>query len=79
MLDQGLITEEDVNKAIEYQKIHTGRRLGDIIKILNLCDEYQLIDAIGEILNERAILLHKSDVAINVTDYISLDVAKPIL
>ena len=76
LVRRGLITEEDVNKAIEYQKIHTGRRLGDIIKILNLCDEYQLIDAIGEILNERAILLHKSDVAINVTDYISLDVAK---
>ena len=76
LVRRGLITEDDVNKAIEYQKEHPKKRLGDIIKILHLCDEYRLIEAIGDILNEKAILLNKSDIAINVTDYISLDVAK---
>lgn len=76
LVRRGLITEEDVNKAIEYQKTHPDKRLGDIIKILHLCDEYKLIEAIGDILGEKAILLTKSDIAINVTDYISLDVAR---
>ena len=76
LVRRGLITEEDVNKAIEYQKVNPDRRLGDIIKILHLCDEYRLIQAIGEILGEKAILLTRSDIKINITDYISLDVAK---
>ena len=76
LVRRGLITEEDVNKAIEYQKANPGRKLGDVIKILHLCDEYRLITAIGEILGEKAILLTKPDITLNVTDFISLDVAK---
>ena len=76
LVKRGLVTEEDVNKAIDYQKTHPDKRLGDIIKILQLCDEYRLIEAIGEILGEKAVLLNKSDINLNITDYISLDVAK---
>ncbi len=73
---RNLITEEDINKALEYQRSHPTKKLGDIIYILNLCNAEQLIQAIGEILDEKAILLHESDVRINVQDYISLDIAK---
>ena len=76
LVRRGLINEKDVTKAIEYQKEHPNKRLGDIINILGLCDSYSLIKAIGDILDEKAILLEISDVSINVTDYISLDVAK---
>ena len=76
LVRRGLIDENDVSKAIEYQKEHPGRKLGDIINILGLCDSYSLIKAMGEILDEKAILLEPSDIAINVLDYISLDVAK---
>ena len=76
LVRRGLISEDDVNKALEYQKVNPGRKLGDVIKILHLCDEYRLISAIGDILGEKAMILTKSDVALNITDYISLDVAK---
>ncbi len=76
LVKRGLISEDDVNKAIEYQKSNPGKKLGDIIKILHLCDEYKLIEAIGDILGEKAIILSKADISINITDYISLDVAK---
>ena len=76
LVRRGLIDENDVSKAIEYQKEHPGRKLGDIINILGLCDSYSLIKAMGEILDEKAIVLEPSDIAINVVDYISLDVAK---
>ena len=39
-----------------------NKKLGDIIYILNLCDPYKLIEAIGDILDEKAILLEKVDV-----------------
>ena len=76
LVRRGLIDENDVSKAIEYQKEHPGRKLGDIINILGLCDSYSLIKAMGEILDEKAIILEPSDIAINVLEYISLDVAK---
>lgn len=76
LVRRGLISEDDVNKALEYQKIHPGIRLGDAVKVLRLCDEYRLISAIGDILGEKAILLNRTDIALNITDYISLDVAK---
>lgn len=71
-----IITEEDIEKALEYQRKHPNKKLGDIIHILNLCDSYRLIEAIGDILDEKAILLEEQDIKINVTDYISLDIAK---
>lgn len=71
-----IISEEDINKALEYQKIHPKKKLGDIINILHLCDSNVLINAIGEILDERAILLEESNIKINIPDYISLDIAK---
>ena len=71
-----IISEEDINKALEYQKIHPTKKLGDIINILHLCDSNILIEAIGEILDEKAILLEEANIKINIPDYISLDIAK---
>ena len=71
-----IISEEDIEKALEYQRNYPNKKLGDIIHILNLCDSYRLIEAIGDILDEKAILLEESSIKINVTDYISLDIAK---
>ena len=73
---RNLITEEDINKALDYQKRHPGKKLGDVINILHLCDSNELIQAIGEILGEKAILLEEDDVKLNIADYISLDIAK---
>jgi len=71
-----IITEEDIERALEYQKKFPRKKLGDIINILQLCDSKVLINAIGEILGENAILLETDDIALNITDYISLDIAK---
>ena len=73
---RGIITQSDIDKALEYQKIHPTKKIGDIINILELCDSKKLIDAIGDILEEKTILLEESNVKINISDYISLDIAK---
>ncbi len=76
LVRRGVITQEDIETAIDYQKSNPSRKLGDILHILNLCDSGALIAAMGEILNEKVILIERRDVKINIEDYISLDVAK---
>ena len=72
----GIVSEEDIQRALDYQKAEPKKKIGDILNILRLCDPYVLINAMGEILEEKAIYLREGDIKINVPDYISLDTAK---
>lgn len=76
LVRKGVINEEDIKKALDYQKVHPDKKIGDILNILQLCDSYTLIKAIGEILDEKPILLDESNIKINIQDYISIDVLK---
>ena len=76
LVKKGVVTESDVEKALDYQKLHPKKKIGDILNILKLCDSNVLINAIGEILDEKAIYLQENDVKINVMEYISLDIAR---
>lgn len=76
LVRRGLVSEDDINKALEYQKQNPNKKIIEIINILNLCDEYALIEALGDILDEKAMVLTKSNINLNISDYISLDVAK---
>jgi len=76
LVRRGIITEADIERALQYQKLHPTKKMGDILNILQVTDSYTLIKAIGEILDEKAILLNKSDIKINIQDYISADILK---
>ncbi len=76
LVKRGIVTEEDIEKALDYQKLHPQKKIGDIIEILNLCNSELLINTIGEILDEKAIYLVENDIKVNVLDYISLDLIK---
>lgn len=76
LVKRGLVNEEDINRALEYQKENPNKKIIEIINTLSLCDEYSLIQALGDILDEKAIILTQSDIKINPSDYISIDVIK---
>ena len=76
LVKRGIITQNDINKALEYQKKNPDKKIIEILNILKLCDEYVLLNALGDILNEEAIMLTPADIQINVLQYISLDIAK---
>ena len=76
LVKRGIVSEEDVQRALDYQKAEPKKKLGDILNILRVCDPYKLIEAMGEILEEKAIYLKEGDIRINMLDYISLDIAK---
>ena len=76
LVKRGIVTENDIEKALEYQREHPNRKLGDILYILDVCDPNKLIETIGEIVGTKGILLNASTIKVKLTDYISLDIAK---
>ena len=76
LVKRGVVTEGDIEKALEYQKQHPDKKIGDILYILDVCDPHKLIEAMGEILGTKGIILNSRTIKIRLTDYMSLDVAK---
>ncbi len=76
LVKKGVVSESDIQKALDYQRTNPGKKIGDILNTLKLCNPTTLIQAIGEILDEKGIYLMERDVTINITDYISLDICR---
>ena len=76
LVKRGIVKEEDIEKALDYQRKHPNVKMGDCLYALDICDPYILITAIGEILGEKGILLSKNSIKVDMEEYISLDIAK---
>ena len=76
LVKRGIISENDIEKALDYQREHPKQKLGDIIYTLELCDPKTLIEAIGDIVGTPGIVLNSRDIKIDLTNYMSLDIAK---
>lgn len=76
LVKRGVVTEEDINKALEYQKSHSNKKIGDILFEQHLGDPYELILAIGDILGEKPMLLMSEDIKVNIADYLPIDIAR---
>lgn len=76
LVRMGVVSQEDIEEALKYQREHQDKKIGDILYIQNAADPNVLIDAIGEIVGVKGILLNSENMKVNLTDYISLDVAK---
>ena len=76
LVKRGVVKEEDIENALRYQKSHPNTKIGDCLYELDACDPYILITSIGEILGEKGILLNKNMIKIDISEYISLDIAK---
>lgn len=76
LVRRGIVTENDINRAVEYQKSHRGMKIGEILRITSDCNEEVLIRAIADILGEKGIILTYHDINLDVEDYISFDTIK---
>ena len=75
LVKRGIVKQEDITEALEYQKTHPKEKLGDILDELRLADSRRLLNAMGDVFGEKVIYLTDSDVKIDVTRYISMDIA----
>lgn len=76
LVKRGVVTQEQIRTALDYQKGHPNAKLGDIIHDLKLCDERMLLEAIGDIFGEKTMLIKPHDVKVKIDEYISPDVLK---
>lgn len=76
LVKRGIVTEDDIERALTYQREHSNKKIGDILYMLDVCDPITLINAIGELVGTKGILLRENMIKVKLTDYISLDVAK---
>lgn len=76
LVKRGVVTQSDIEEALKYQRENPEKKIGDILYILNVTNPKVLIEAIGEIVGAKGILLNSQNMKVKVTDYISLDIAK---
>lgn len=76
LVKRGIVTENDIEKALEYQRSHPNIKLGDILHILNVCDSEILIQNIADILGEKGVVLTSTTLKIRPTEYLSIEVCK---
>ena len=76
LVKRNIVTEEDIERALQYQREHPNMKIGDILYELKAANPRTLIEAIGDILGEKGILLDSKTIKVRLTDYMSLDVAK---
>ena len=76
LVRRGIVKQEDITTALDYQRTHPKEKLGDIINDLKLADSKLLLTAMGEILGEKVIYLTDTDVKVDITKYISIDIAR---
>lgn len=76
LVKRGIVKEKDIENALQYQREHPDKKMGDILYQLDVCEPNTLIEAIGDIIGEKGILLTGDRIKVKLTDYFSLDVAQ---
>lgn len=75
LVKRGIVTEGDIDAALQEQRKNPNKKLGEILNELNVCDSQVLIDAIGGIVGVKGVVLTPDKIKIEVLDYISLEIA----
>ena len=80
LVKRGIVSQQDIENALEFQRTHPSEKLGDILFEQNATGDVEgLLKNIGEILDEKTIMLTNYDIQVNVFDYISSDLMKQYL
>ena len=76
LVKRGIVTEEDVENALNEQRKSPNKKLGEILYQMNVCNPRELIQNIGDIIGIRGIILTQESIRIDMLDYISIEIAK---
>ncbi len=76
LVKRGIVTEADIDMALQEQRKNPEKKIGEILNDLKICDSNILIQAIGDIIGVKGIILTQGLIKIEVLDYISLEIAR---
>jgi type IV pilus assembly protein PilB len=57
LVNSGIVTQDQVDEALKYQKDHPNFKLGEVIDILNMCDKERLLRMLADKLGFGAVVL----------------------
>ena len=60
LVNNGLITQEQLDEALAYQRNHPELKIGEVIDTLNMCDKAQLLNVIADKLQLKPIIIDDS-------------------
>lgn len=72
-IKRGLLTEEQVNTVLEYQKDHKDLRFAEIVDILDMCDKSALLEVLAYKLQVTSVMLD-GKISINPVNYLPRDI-----
>ena len=76
LVKRGIVTGNDIERALKYQETHRTRKIGDILYILNAAEPRKLVEAVGDLLGKKGVYLDYNEIKIDPTEYIPFDVMK---
>ena len=76
LVKRGIVTENDIEEALKYQREHPNEKLASILYTLNVCDNEKLIENIADILGKKGVLLNSNTIKIKPIDYLPLETCK---
>ena len=60
LVNNGLITQEQLDEALAYQRNHPELKIGEVIDTLNMCDKTQLLNVIADKLQLKPVVIDES-------------------
>ena len=72
LINAKLITEDQLNEALTYQKNHPDMKIGEVVDVLNMCKKTELLKVLAEKLEVKPVAL-SADTGIEYTNYLSRD------
>jgi type IV pilus assembly protein PilB len=72
-IKEGLLTDVQVTRVLEYQKDHRGLKFGEIVDILDMCDKNELLSVLSRKLQYEGVLLD-GELEITPVDYLPRDI-----
>lgn len=73
LINKGLITEQQLDEVLNYQKEHPEFKIGEVVDILNLCDKKKLLNVVAEQLKQKSVNLNNG-ISIDYTEFLPRDV-----
>jgi len=72
-IKEGLLTDVQVTRVLEYQKDHRGLKFGEIVDILDMCEKTELLSVLSRKLQYEGVLLD-GELEITPVDYLPRDI-----
>ena len=78
LVKRGIVKEIDIQRALDFQKTSPQKKIGDILYEMGVSDPRTLIEAIGNIIGIKGMIIDTKTLNLRLVDYIGVENAKKL-